>query len=72
MDSIENLGTGGSPKDTGVGEVCVGGYCLSELITVEPGKVGLDMPSHGKLKCSCGKLHCVLQSLPDDVDGVIS
>ena len=72
VDSIEDLGTDGSPKGKGVGKVCVGGHCFSEVITVKPGKAGLDMPSHGESKRSCGKLHRVLQSLPDDVNQAIS
>ena len=44
--SIENLGTGGSSKCMGVGEVGVCGHCFMELTTVEPGKLGFYMPSH--------------------------
>ena len=72
MDAIEYLGTGGSPKCTCVGKVCVSGYCLSEAIAVEPWKMGLNVLPHGEVECSHGELHCVFQSLPDDVDGAIS
>ena len=72
VDPVKYLGTGGTPKCADVGEICVGGYCLSEAVAVEPWKSGLNVPSHGEAECDHGKLHCVLQSLPDDVDWPIS
>ena len=72
VDPIEDLGTGGSPKGTGVGKVCVCGHSFPEVITVEPGKMGLDMPPHGESERSCCQLRHVFQSLPDDVDWAIS
>ena len=72
VDPVEDLGTGGSPKGTGVGEVCVCGHSFPVAITVEPGKMGLDMSPHGESERGCGELHRVFQSLPDDVDWAIS
>ena len=72
IDSIEDLDTGGSPKCMGVGKVGVCGHCFMESITVEPGKSGFDVPSHWELQGGCSKLGCVLQCLPDNVDGLVS